>query len=94
MTELLALKTEIEGTEDPDMVVVIIKDYLDQVSDLKKKLSNIRALDDKEVPINPIRVTEVDCDGVTFDVMYNVDEWLYKTRRTLLLAKDNQETLN
>ena len=37
MTELLALKTEIEGTEDPDMVVVIIKDYLDQVSDLKKK---------------------------------------------------------
>ena len=94
MTELLALKTEIEGTEDPDMVVVIIKDYLDQVSDLKKKLSNIRALDDREVPLNQVRVTEVDRDGVTFDALYNVDEWLYKTRRTLLMAKDNQETQN
>ena len=26
--------------------------------------------------------------------MYIVDEWLYRTRRTLLRAKDNQETLN
>ena len=73
MTELLALKNEIEDTESLDMVMGILKDYLDQVSDLKKKLSNIRGLDDREVPTNPIRVTEIDRDRATFDVMYTVD---------------------
>ena len=38
MLELNSLKEEITTTHDEDMVVLVIKDYLDQLSDLKKKL--------------------------------------------------------
>ena len=44
MIELNSLKEEINATHEEDMVVLVIKDYLDQVSDLKKKLGNIRSM--------------------------------------------------
>jgi hypothetical protein len=36
-----------------------VKDYLEQVSDLKKKVGAIRALDDKEIPTGVVRVTDI-----------------------------------
>jgi hypothetical protein len=88
----MGLKREIESTPE-DMVVSVIKDYLDQVSDLKNKVGAIRALDDKEIPTDAVRVNERDGDGVGYSVTYTVDEWLARIRRRLLLMKDNQEML-
>ena len=51
----------------------VIKDYLDQVRDLKKKLGAIRSLDDREIPIQPVIATEYDRDGVATDLVYTVD---------------------
>ena len=68
-----------------------MKDYLDQAADLKRKLGNIRALDDHEIPIEPVRATEYDKDGVGVNLIYTVDEWLTTTRRRLLQKKDNEE---
>ena len=36
MLELNSLKEEINATDEEEMVVLVIKDYLDQVSDLKR----------------------------------------------------------
>ena len=83
MTELLALKKEIDTTPEEDLGVSVVKDYLEQVSDLKKKVGAIRALDDKEIPTGIVRVTEIDVDNVAFNVNYTVDEWMAKIRRTL-----------
>ena len=49
MIELNTLKEEINATHEEDMVVLVIKDYLDQVSDLKKKLGNIRSMTSNEI---------------------------------------------
>ena len=91
MTELNNLRREIEGTSEEDLSLSVVKDYLDQIGDLKKKLGNIRALDDHEIPVEPERATEYDRDGVGVDLIYTVDEWLRTTRRKLLLMKDDEE---
>jgi hypothetical protein len=91
MAELNTVRREIEDTSDEDFTLSVIKDYLDQVSDLKNKLGAIRSLDDREIPIQPVRATEYDRDGVATDLVYTVDEWLGVTRRKLLLMKDEEE---
>ena len=91
MLELNAVRREMEGTEENDFSLSVIKDYLDQISDLKKKLGGIRALDDHEIPILPVRATEYDRDGVAMEMVYSVDEWLIRTRRRMLLMKDEEE---
>ena len=73
MNELQGLKREIDSTPDEDLAVSVVKDYLDQVSDLKKKLGSIRALDEREIPTGIIRVSERDADGVMLHVNYTVD---------------------
>ena len=54
MKELNNLRKEIEGTSEEDLSLSVVKDYLDQAAELKKKLGNIRALDDHEIPIEPV----------------------------------------
>ena len=94
MLELNSLKEEINATHDEDMVVLVIKDYLDQVSDLKKKLGGIRSMTTNEVDTPRVTQLEEDRDGVTFNVTYTVDDWMVKTRRKLLLQKETQEREN
>ncbi len=91
MTELNAVRREIEGTAGEDFTISVIKDYLDQISDLRKKLGTIRSLDDHEIPILPVRATDYDRDGVATEMIYSVDEWLGITRRRMLLMKDEEE---
>ena len=91
MSELLALKKEIEGTPKEDLGLSVVKDFLDQVLELKKNVGNIRAMDDKEIPTAPVKVTELDDDEVPFTINYTVDEWMVRVRRSLALLKDSQE---
>ena len=94
MLELNSLKEEINATDEEEMVVLVIKDYLDQVSDLKKKLGSIRSMTSNEIVTPNVTQEEEDRDGVTFDATYTVDDWIVKTRRKLLLQKEVQEKEN
>ena len=94
MLELNSLKEEINATHDEDMVVLVIRDYLDQISDLKKKLGSIRSMTSNEIVTPHVTQQEEDRDGVTFNVTYTVDDWMVKTRRKLLLQKEVQEKEN
>ena len=88
MLELNSLKEEINATDEEEMVVMVIKEYLDQVSDLKKKLGSIRSMTSNEIVTPNVTQEEEDRDGVTFDATYTVDDWIVKTRRKLLLQKE------
>ena len=91
MLELNAVRREMEGTDENDFSLSVIKDYLDQISDLKKKLGGIRAIVDHEIPILPVRATEYDKDGVAMEMVYTVDDWLTRIRRRMLLMKDEED---
>merc|ERR1712030_75455 len=94
MLELNSLKEEIYNTREEDMVVLVIKDYLDQLTDLKKKLGAIRSLTTDEIDTPRVNQVERDRDGVTFSSTYTADDWMLKTRRKLLLQRENQEREN
>ena len=63
MLELNSLKEEINATDEEEMVVLVIKDYLDQVSDLKKKLGSIRSMTSNEIVTPNVTQEEEDRDG-------------------------------
>merc|ERR1712030_113753 len=94
MLELNSLKEEITNTREEDMVVLVIKDYLDQLTDLKRKLGAIRSLTTDEIDTPRVNQVERDRDGVTFSSTYTADDWMLKTRRKLLLQRENQEREN
>ena len=94
MLELNALKEEINTTPNEEMVVLVIKDFLDQISDLKKKIGGIRSMRVRDIVVPPVTQTEEDRDGVDIEVTYTVDDWMVKTRRKLLLQKEVQEKDN
>merc|ERR1712215_270785 len=94
MLELNALKEEINTTPNEEMVVLVIKDFLDQISDLKKKIGGIRSIRVRDIVVPPVTQTEEDRDGVDIEVTYTVDDWMVKTRRKLLLQKEVQEKDN
>ena len=79
MSELVALKKEIDTTPKEDLGVSVVQDFLDQVLELKKKVGNIRAMDDKEIPTGIVKVIEIDDDKVAFTINYTVDEWMAKS---------------
>ena len=68
-----------------------MKDFLDQLSDIRKKLSNIRSLDDVEIPVFPIEVRETDEDGEEQVLTFTVDKFIGRTRRKLLKLKDESQ---
>ena len=94
LSELNSLKEEINSAEEEELVVLVLKDYLDQISELKKKIGAIRALTNEELVTPDITQEEEDRDRVTFVATYTVYEWLTKTRRRLLLLKEEQEKEN
>ena len=68
-----------------------MKDFLDQLSDIRKKLSNIRSLDDVKIPVFPIEVRETDEEGEEQVLTFTVDKFIGRTRRKLLKLKDESQ---
>ena len=56
-------KNEVCNTESFDLSRSVLKDFLDQLADLKKRVTNIKSMDDHEPPVGPIDVTEYDSDS-------------------------------
>ena len=71
-----------------DLSPSVLKDFLDQLGDLKKRLTNIRSMDDNEPPVTPIDVTEYDSDGEETVSTLTIEEFFSKMRRKLLHLKD------
>ena len=62
--DLEALKHEINDTPDQDLIVGVLQDYLDQLQELKKRRSQIQALDPQELVMDDIEDVIKDNDGV------------------------------
>ena len=56
-------KDEIYNAGVSDLSTSVLKDFLDQLGEMKKRFTNIRSMDDHEPPMVPIDVTEYDSDG-------------------------------
>ena len=93
MTEINGIKNDVENTSDDELGQSIIKDFLDQLGDLKKRLSSIQSLDDKPIATPPIETREVGEDGIEILSTVTVDEFLSSTKRTLLKLKDDKQEL-
>ena len=61
--DLEALKHEINDTPDQDLIVGVLQDYLDQLQELKKRRSQIQALDPQELVMDDIEDVIEDDDG-------------------------------
>ena len=61
--DLEALKHEINDTPDQDLIVRVLQDYLDQLQELKKRRSQIQALDPQELVMDDIQDVIEDDDG-------------------------------
>ena len=91
MLEINAFKRDVYGTTHDEMGPSVLKDFLDQLSDIRKKLSNIQSLDDVEIPVFPIEVMEADEEGEEQVLIFTVDEFIGRTRRKLLKLKDESQ---
>ena len=89
MRDLEALKIKIGKTPEEDRLVVVINDYLEQLGDLKKRMSKIRPVDD-EATVFPQEVeTIVDANGGETVVPYTVSEWILPdTKNNCITIRD------
>ena len=88
MRDVEIFKDEVCNAGSSDLSPSVLKDFLDQLSDLKKRLTNVRSLDDNEPPVTPIDVTEYDSDGEETISTLTIEEFFSKMRRKLLHLKD------
>ena len=88
MRDVEIFKDEVCNAGSSDLSPSVLKDFLDQLADMKKRLTNIRSMDDHEPPVVPIDVTEYDSDGEETVSTLTIEEFFSKMRRKLLHLKD------
>ena len=88
MDDIESYKEEVFTATETDLTPSVIKDFIDQLSDMKKRFTSIQSMDDHEPPVVPITITEMDSDGEAFDRELTVAEFFFKIRRKLLHLKD------
>ena len=67
MDDIESYKEEVFTATEIDLTPSVIKDFIDQLSDMKKRFTSIQSMDDHEPPVVPITITEMDSDGEAFD---------------------------
>ena len=92
--DLEALKHEINDTPDQDLIVGVLQDYLDQLQELKKRRSQIQALDPQELVMDDIQDVIEDDDGGLTTAAFSVPQWLIFKKRLLLRKRELCETQN
>ena len=71
-------KDEVCNAGSSDLSPSVLKDFLDHLRDMKKRLTNIRSMDDHEPPVVPIDVTEYDSDGEETVSTLTIEEFFSK----------------
>ena len=70
------LKEELKEYDDNSWSISIVKDYIDQLQDLKRRLNHIQAMEKVEVPFPELSDTIMDEDGGAVTSSFSFQEWL------------------
>ena len=79
MRDVEMFKDEVCNAGSSDLSPAVLKDFLDQLADMKKRLTNIRSMDDHQPPVVPIDVTEYDSDGEETVSTLTIEEFFSKS---------------
>ena len=82
--DIESLKHEINDTPEQDLIVGVLKDFLDQLQELKKRRSQIQTMDSQELVMANIQ----DEDGGSTVATFSVPEWLIQEEITPLEEGD------
>ena len=65
------MKHEIIDTPDQNLIVGVLRDYLNQLQELKRRMSQIQALDQQELIMDEIQDVIEDDDGGSTTELYS-----------------------
>ena len=88
------MKQELQEFDDNSWSISIIKDYIDQLQDLKRHLNQIQAMEEVEMSFPDLMDTIVDEDGGTVTSSFTLQEWILYKKMNLLSRKDKLEVAN
>ena len=88
------LKQELQGFNDNSWSISIVKDYIDQLQDLRRCLSQIQAMEEVEMTFPELTDIFLDEDGVAVTSTFTLRDWLLYKKRFLLGRKDKLEVVN
>ena len=94
MRDLEALKEEINETPEGDWCVFIMRDYLEQIGDLKKSMNQMQAIDDETTVFPQVLDTIVDKDGGETQVNCAPTQWILMEKREWLKRREAREIMN
>ena len=88
------VKEELREFDDNSWSISIIKDYIEQLQDLRKRLNQIQSMEEAEVSFPSHMDTILDEDGGSITSSFTLQEWILYKKRNLLNRKDKLETAN
>ena len=68
------MKHQINDTPEQDLIVGVLRDYLDQLQEMKKRRSQIQSLDPQELVMDEIQDVIEDEDGGSTTTVFSVPE--------------------
>ena len=89
--DVINVKEELHEFDDNSWSISIIKDYIDQLQDLKKRLNQIQAMEEVEMSFPDLMDTIVDEDEGTVTSSFTLQEWILYKKRNLQSRKDKLE---
>ena len=69
------------------MAISIIKDYIDQLQELKRRLNQIQAMGEVEISFPNMTDTIIDEDGGAITSNFSLHEWLFFKKKELVKQK-------
>ena len=85
--DVMNVKEELQEFDDNSWSISIIKDYIDQLQDLKRRLNQIQAMEEVEMSFPDLMDTIVDEDGGSVTSSFTLQEWILYKKRNLLSKK-------
>ena len=87
--DLIEFHNEVNNEMEGFIAASVIKDLLEQLNGLNKRLLEIKLMSDIEPDIPLLPFTEIDpLDGSTRTVSLTVGQFIYRIKRNLLELKD------
>ena len=78
MRDLNAIRLELSETTQQELIVGAIKPFLEQIYDLRKRISQLQAIDNEVTVFSQVEEEIVNEDGGDTLVAFKVPEWLLR----------------
>ena len=74
--DIEATKNELQEFREVNWTISLLKDYIDQLQEYKKRLNHIQAMEEDKLVMPQISDNIMDEDGVITATHFTVKEWL------------------